>query len=104
MLSVFKECCYEHIGEGNGNVLQYSCLENPVDSGAWWAAIYGVPQSRSRLKRLSMQACIEEGNRNSLQCSCLENPLDSGAWWAAVYGSHRTGHDRSDLAAAAMNI
>ena len=40
-------------GEGNGNPLQYSCLENPVDEGAWWAAIYGVAQSRTRLKRLS---------------------------------------------------
>ena len=41
------------IGEGNGNPLQCSCLENPRDGGAWWAAIYGVPQSRTRLKRLS---------------------------------------------------
>ena len=41
------------IGEGNGNPLQYSCLENPRDSGAWWAAIYGVAQSRTRLKQLS---------------------------------------------------
>ena len=41
------------IGEGNGNPLQYSCLENPWDGGAWWAAVYGVAQSRTRLKRLS---------------------------------------------------
>ena len=41
------------IGEGNGNPLQCSCLENPRDRGAWWAAIYGVAQSRTRLKRLS---------------------------------------------------
>ena len=41
------------IGEGNGNPLQCSCLENPRDGGAWWAAIYGVAQSRTRLKRLS---------------------------------------------------
>ena len=34
-------------GEGNGNPLQYSCLENPVDSGAWWAAVYGVAQSQT---------------------------------------------------------
>ena len=40
-------------GEGNGNPLQCSCLENPRDSGAWWAAVYGVAQSRTRLKRLS---------------------------------------------------
>ena len=40
------------IGEGNGNPLQYSCLENPRDGRAWWAAIYGVTQSRTRLKQL----------------------------------------------------
>ena len=40
-------------GKGNGNPLQCSCLENPRDGGAWWAAIYGVSQSRTRLKRLS---------------------------------------------------
>ena len=41
------------IGEGNGNPLQCSCLENPRDGGAWWAAIYGVTQSQTRLKRHS---------------------------------------------------
>ena len=41
------------IGDGNGNPLQCSCLENPRDGGAWWAAVYGVAQSRTRLKRLS---------------------------------------------------
>ena len=41
------------IGEGNGNPLQCSCLENPRNGGAWWAAVYGVAQSRTRLKRLS---------------------------------------------------
>ena len=51
------------IGEGNGNPLQNSCLENPRDRGAWWAAVCGVAQSRTRLMRLS--------NRSSL---CL-NPV-----------------------------
>ena len=41
------------IGEGNGNPLQYSCLENPGYGGAWWAAVSGVAQSRTGLKRLS---------------------------------------------------
>ena len=41
------------IGEGNGNPLQCSCLENPRDGGAWWAAVNGFTQSRTRLKRLS---------------------------------------------------
>ena len=47
------------IGEGNGNALQCSCLENPRDGGAWWAAVYGVAQSRTRLKRLSSSSSKE---------------------------------------------
>ena len=73
-------------GEGHGNPLQYSCLENPMHRGAWWAAVHRVAQSWTRLKPLSMHACIGEGNGNPLQCSCLESPRDGGAWWAAVYG------------------
>ena len=42
-----------HIAEGNGNPLQCSCLENPRDGGAWWAAVYGIAQSWTRLKQLS---------------------------------------------------
>ena len=41
------------IGEGSGNPLQCSCLEDPREGGAWWAAVYGVPQSQTGLKRLS---------------------------------------------------
>ena len=47
------ETSLSRIGEGNGNPLQCSCLKNPRDGGAWWAAIYGVAQSRTRLKWLS---------------------------------------------------
>ena len=43
-------------GEGHGNPLQCSCLENPRDRGAWWASVYGVAQSRTRLKRLSSRS------------------------------------------------
>ena len=46
------------IGEGNGNPLQCSCLENPRDWGAWWAAVYGVTQSRTRLKWLSSSSSV----------------------------------------------
>ena len=74
------------MGEENGNPLQYSRPENPVEGGAWWAAVYGVAESRTRLKQPSMQACVIEGNGNPLQYSCLENPVDRGAWWAAIYG------------------
>ena len=73
-------------GEGNSNPLHFSCLENSMDRGVWWAAVLGVAQSRTWLKRLSMHACIGEGNGNPLQCSCLENPRDGGAWWAAISG------------------
>ena len=46
------------IGEGNGSPLQCSCLENPRDRGAWWAAVYGVAQSRTQLKRLSSSSSM----------------------------------------------
>ena len=78
-------------GEGNGTPLQFSCLENPMDRGAWWAAVHGVAKSRARLSNFPFTfhfslSCIGEGNGNPLQCSCLENPRDGGACWAAIYG------------------
>ena len=53
------------IGEGNGNPLQCSCLGNPRDGGAWWAAVYGVTQSRTRLKWLSSMSETLSGGRNT---------------------------------------
>ena len=50
------------IGEGNGNPLQYSCLENPRDRGAWWAAVYGVAQSRTQLTWLSSSSSSSKPN------------------------------------------
>ena len=50
------------IGEGNGNPLQCSCLENPRYGGAWWAGVYGVAQSRTRLKRLSSNSSSRYGD------------------------------------------
>ena len=50
-----------YIGEGNGNPLQCSCLENTRDGGAWWAAVYGVPQSRTQLKQLSNSNIVCQG-------------------------------------------
>ena len=47
-----------YLGEGNGNPLQCSCLENPRDRGVWWAAVYEVAQSRTRLKRLSSSSIL----------------------------------------------
>ena len=76
------------MGEGNGTPLQYSCLEKPMDGGAWWAAVHGVAESvmTEQLHFHFSLSCIGEGNGNPLQCSCLENPRDREAWWAAVYG------------------
>ena len=82
-------------GEGNGTALQYSCLENHTDGGAWWAAVRGVTKSRTLLSNFTFTfhfslSCIGEGNGNPLQCSCLENPRYGGAWWAAIYGVARS--------------
>ena len=75
-------------GEGNSTPLQYSCLENPMDRGAWW--LQSMRSLRvghtERLHFHFSPSCIGEGNGNSLQCSCLENPRGGGAWWAAICG------------------
>ena len=63
------------IGEGNGNPLQCSCLENPRDGGAWWAAVYGVAQSRTRLKRLSSSS--SSSNRRNMERGELWSVLAS---------------------------
>ena len=52
-LSTYLSFLLNYIGEGNGNPLQCSCLENPGDGGAWWVAVYGVAQGWTQLKRLS---------------------------------------------------
>ena len=63
------------IGEGKGNPLQCSCLENPRDGGAWWAAVYGVAQSRTRLKRLCSSSSSNENsnmwNKHNTQYSWI---------------------------------
>ena len=97
-------------GEGNGSPLQYSCLENPMDGGAWWATVHGVTKSRTRLSDFTHSTpsggsvmknppanardmssipgwgrSLGEGNGDPLQYSCLEHPMDRGAWWATVH-------------------
>ena len=62
--------------EGNGNPLQYSCLENPMDGGGWWAAVHGVAQSQTRLKRLSkQQQCVYVNSKLLIYPSPTPFPL-----------------------------
>ena len=74
-------------GEGNGNPLQCSCLENPRDGGAWWAAVYGVAQSRTRLKRLSSSShsfsSKQQMSFNFMAPVTIRS--DFGAWENEVY-------------------
>ena len=93
------------IRKGNGNPLQCSCLENPRDGGAWWAAVYGVAQSWTRLKLLS------SSSSSSIHWEKVMAPHSSSLAWKIPWmeepggllsmGPHRVGHDWSDLAAAA---
>ena len=57
MFSLLKTCFFEYYnvvtGEGNGTPLQYSCLANPMDGGAWWAAVHGVAKSQTRLSNIT---------------------------------------------------
>ena len=70
------------IGEGNGNPLQCSCLQNPRDRGAWWASIYGVTQSRTLLKRLSSSS--SRGNRDYSLRGYTQCFLSTRTWGKAV--------------------
>ena len=85
-------------GEGNGNPLQYSCLENPVDRGAWWAAVHRVAQSLTWLKWLSMHACVGEGNGNHSSILAWRIPWTEEPGGLLSIGLHRVGHDWSNLA------
>ena len=73
----FSLSCIE---EGNGNPLQYSCLENPRDRGAWWAAIYGVAQSQTQLKWLSSSRSSSSSNKITGLFLCT---LQFEGWWLA---------------------
>ena len=80
-------------GEGNGTPLLYSCLEDPEDRGAWWAAVCGVAQSRTRLKRLSMHARIGEEMATHSSILAWRIPGTEEPGGLPSVGSHRVGHD-----------
>ncbi|XDA74603.1 hypothetical protein R6Z07F_004825 [Ovis aries] len=74
--------------QGNGNPLQYSCLENPRDEGAWWAGICGVAQSRTQLKRLSSSSSSSSSSSRTRLESELppEQVQRSAQCWRASWG------------------
>ena len=91
-------------GEGNGTPLQYSCLENPMDGGAWWAAVRGVPKSRIRLSDFTFTFHFhalekEMATHSSVLAWRISGMGEPGG--LPSMGSHRVGHDSSYLAAAA---
>ena len=74
--------------EGDGTPLQYSCLENPMDGGAWWAAVHGVAKSQTRLSDFTFTFhfhALEEEMATHSSVLAWRIP-GMGAWWAAVYG------------------
>ena len=91
-------------GEGNGTPLQYSCLENPMDGGAWKAAVHGVAKSRTQLSDFTFTFhfhVLEKemaAHSSVLAWKILGTGKPGGL---PSMGSHRVGHDRSDFAAAA---
>ena len=92
-----------HVGEGNGTPLQYSCLENPMDWGAWWAAVYGVTQSRTGLRDFTFTFHFhalqkEMATHSSVLAWRIPGMGEPGG--LPSMGSHRVRYDWSDLAAA----
>ena len=90
--------------EGNGTPLQYSCLENPMDRGAWWAAVHGVTKSRTRLSDFTFTFHFhalekEMATHSSVLAWRIPGMTEPGG--LPSMGSHRVGHDWSNLAAAA---
>ena len=91
-------------GEGNGNPLQYSCLENPMDGGAWWAAVHGVARSLTRLIDFALFFhfhALEKEMATHSSVLAWRIPGMGKPGGLPSMGSHRVGHDWSDLAAAA---
>ena len=88
------------IGEGNGTPLQYSCLENPMDGGAWWAAVRGVAKSRTRLSDFAFTFhfhALEKETAPHSSVLALRIPGMGEPSGLPSMGSHRVGHNWSDL-------
>ena len=94
-------------GEGNGTPLQYSCLENPMDGGAWWAAVHGIAKSRKWLSSFTFTFhfyALEKEMATHSGVLAWRIPGTGEPGGLLSIGSHRVGHDWSDLAAAATGI
>ena len=92
------------IREGNGTPLQYSCLENPMDGGAWWATVYGVAGSRTRLSDFTFTFhfhALEKEMATHSSVLAWRIPETGEPGGLLSMGSHRVGHDWSNLAAGA---
>ena len=90
------------LGEGNGTPLQYSCLENPMDGGAWWAAVHGVAKSRTQLSDFTFTFhfhALEKEMATHSSVLAWRIPGRGEPGRLPSMGSHRVGHDWSDLAA-----
>ena len=103
-VSYFNECVVIRSGEGNGTPLQYSCLENPMDGGAWWAAVHGVMKSQTRLRDFTFNFRFhalkkEMATHSSVLAWRIPGTGEPGG--LPSMESHRVGHDWSDLAVAA---
>ena len=91
-----------YIGEGDGTPLQYSCLENPMDEGAWWVAVQGVAKSRTRLSDFTFTFhfhALEKEMATHSSVLAWRIPGTGEPGGLPSMGSHRVGHDWSDLAA-----
>ena len=91
------------VGEGNGTPLQHPCLENPIDRGAWWAAVHGVTKSRTRLSDFTFIFrfhALEKEMATHSSVLAWRIPGTGEPCGLPSMGSHRVGHDWSDLAAA----
>ena len=92
------------LGEGNGNPLQYSCLENPVDEGAWWASVHRATQSWNDWSNLACMHALEKEMATHPSILAWRIPGTEEPGGLPSMGSHRVGHDWSDLAAAAAAV
>ena len=101
--ALFDPHC-SRLGEGNGTSLQYSCLENPMDGEAWWAAVHGVAKSRTRPSGFTFTFHFhalekEMATHSSVLAWRIPGTREPGELLSM--GLHRVGHDWSDLPAAA---